>query len=147
MTTITPACTRPSTRRCTRTGWALLGLVASACATGKPAGSGAPVELDGTRWKLVTLGGTLDGRVIAFKKKGPDGYHGTLVEPGKRLRDAVGVAMGTQVFSLRKKGPAEFEGVYKAYDASGGFTEREVIVFVDGNNLSWNQENALWEKQ
>src|SRR5437763_11029879 len=56
---------------------AVLALVVSAflaqgCATSggaAPAPSG-PVELDGTRWKLVALGGSLDGRVIQFKKRG-----------------------------------------------------------------------------
>lgn len=118
------------------------------CATGGSAAapSGEPIELDGTKWKLVALGGVLDGRVIEFKKRGQDGYEATLVEPGRRLRDAVGVRPGEVIFKLRRKSPNEYEGMYKAIDSSGNSTEREVVVFTSGGTLSWNQESAVWEK-
>jgi hypothetical protein len=55
--------------------------------------------------------------------------------------------MGAEVFSMRKVGDNEYYGVYKAYSAQGGYEEREVRVFVQGDSLSWNQESAVWSKQ
>jgi hypothetical protein len=120
-----------------------LGLVS--CATSAPAPTG-PVELDGTKWKLVMIGGSLDGRVIGFKKKGKDGYIGTLLETGRQLQAVVGLELGREIFSIQKKSDKEYQGVYKHIDKAGNISEREVIVFVDGNNLTWNQESAVWER-
>ena len=52
----------------------VLGILAQACATGgaTPAAPTGPIELDGTRWKLIALGGSLDGRVVQFKKRGAE---------------------------------------------------------------------------
>ena len=41
----------------------------------------------------------------------------------------------------------EYEGVYKSVDPSGTQADKEVVVFVSGNQLTWNQESAVWEKQ
>jgi hypothetical protein len=123
-----------------------LGVMACATSGGPPPPSG-PVALDGTRWKLVALGGNLDGRVIEFHKRGSDAYIGQLVDPGRRLRDVVGLKPGFEMLQLKKKKENEYEGVYKAVDASGGQADKEVVVFVNGNNLTWNQESAVWERQ
>src|SRR5947207_2025614 len=90
-----------------------LAALAPACATGggdAQPGSAAtaeaasgPVELDGTKWKLVMLGGNLDGRVIEFQKRGSDGYVGKLVEPGRKLRDAIGIQPGFEMLQLKRK--------------------------------------------
>jgi hypothetical protein len=125
------------------------GLVLSTgCATsgGAAASDGAPVELDGSKWKLVALGSRLDGRVVEFKKRGADGYIGELAEPGSRLREATGIKIGQEIFRLRKRGLNEYEGMYRAIGPDGSFTEKEVTVFVQGNSLSWNQESAVWER-
>jgi len=129
----------------------LFGVMAQACATSgssspPPAASG-PQELDGTKWKLVALAGSLDGRVVEFKKRGSDGYEGKLVSLGRRLQDVVGLQEGEVLFKLKRKTDTEFEGTYKAIDAKGGVNEKEVVVFVNGNTLTWNQESAVWEKQ
>jgi hypothetical protein len=127
----------------------LLGCLAQACATGgatpPPAASG-PVELDKTRWKLVALGGNLDGRIVEFKKRGSDGYEGSLVDLGRRLRSVVGLEPGFKMFALKKKGENEYEGVYKSVDPSGAQADKEVVVFVNGNQMTWNQETAVWER-
>jgi hypothetical protein len=127
-----------------------LAMLTPACATSggasTPAPSG-PVELDGTRWKLVALGGNLDGRIIEFHKRGSDGYVGQLVEVGRRLRDVVGLKPGFEMLQLKKKKENEYEGVYKSVDPSGTQADKEVVVFVNGNNLTWNQESAVWERQ
>src|SRR5262245_40456806 len=123
----------------------LLGFVAQACASA-PAKPTGPIELDGTVWKLVALGGSLDGRVIEFKKRGANGYLATLKEPGRKLQNAVGVNVGTEIFILVTKGENQYEGTYKAYDASGGLVEKEVTLFVNADGLSWNLENAVWER-
>ncbi len=127
-----------------------LAMLTPACATGGASGPPAPtgpVELDGTRWKLVALGGNLDGRIIEFHKRGSDGYVGQLVEVGRRLRDVVGLKPGFEMLQLKKKSENEYEGVYKSVDPSGTQADKEVVVFVNGNNLTWNQESAVWERQ
>jgi uncharacterized protein (DUF2147 family) len=135
-------------------GFLLCGLLAQACATSGTTDSGSaaaapsgPVELDGTRWKLVALAGQLDGRVVEFKKRGSNAYEGKIVSLGRRLQDAVGVQEGYVLFQLKKKGENEYEGVYKSIDPKGGQADKEVNVFVNGNSLTWNQESAVWEKQ
>lgn len=130
----------------------LFGVLAQACATSGSSSSSAPqasgpVELDGTKWKLLMLGGSLDGRVVQFHKRGSDGYEGKLVALGRRLQDVVGLQEGETVFKLKRKGDTEFEGTYKAIDPKGGIQEKEVVIDVKGNNLLWNQESATWEKQ
>jgi hypothetical protein len=127
----------------------LCGVLAQACATGgsSPAAPSGPVELDGTRWKLVALAGQLDGRVVEFQKRGSNGYSGKLVSLGRRLQEVVGLQEGFEMFQLKKKSDTEFEGVYKSIDPKGGQADKEVIVFVNGNTLTWNQESAVWEKQ
>jgi hypothetical protein len=131
----------------------LCGLLAQACATTGSSDSSAaaapsgPVELDGTRWKLVALGGQLDGRVVQFKKRGSSAYEGKLVTLGRRLQDVVGLQEGYVLFQLKKKGENEYEGIYKSIDPKGGQADKEVNIFVNGNNLTWNQESAVWEKQ
>jgi hypothetical protein len=125
--------------------------LAPGCATSggaaAPAAPSGPIELDGTRWKLVMLAGALDGRVVEFHKRGSDGYSGKLIEMGRKLRDAMGVQPGFELFQLKRKKENEYEGVYKAVDASGAVQNKEVVVFVAGNNLNWNQESAVWERQ
>ena len=128
----------------------LFGVLAQACATSssstaaQPAG---PVELDQTKWKLLMLGGSLDGRVVQFHKRGADGYEGKLVEKGRKLQDVVGLQEGETIFKLKRRSDTEFEGTYKAIDAKGGVAEKEVTIDVKNNNLLWNQESATWEKQ
>jgi hypothetical protein len=127
-----------------------LGVISQGCATSggsaAPAPSG-PVELDNSRWKLVALGGQLDGRIVEFHKRGSDGYEGLLVDFGRRLRDVVGLKQGFPMFQLKKKSETEYEGVYKSVDPSGAQADKEVVVFVNGNTLTWNQESAVWERQ
>lgn len=115
------------------------------CATGKTAPS-APVELNGTKWKLVMLGGKLDGRVVEFKKKGKDGYVGTLIDLGKRLENLPGITVGYEVFSMRKKSENQYHGMYKSITADGNIDEKDLTLFVDGDSFSWNQESAIWER-
>jgi hypothetical protein len=129
-----------------------LGVISQACATSgssssAPAAPSGPVELDNSRWKLVALGGQLDGRIVEFHKRGSDGYEGLLVDFGRRLRDVVGLKQGFPMFQLKKKSETEYEGVYKSVDPSGAQADKEVVVFVNGNNLTWNQESAVWERQ
>jgi hypothetical protein len=139
----------PLTFACALALAAGLGGLAGGCATGSAAAAApsGPVELDGTRWKLVMLGGKLDGRVVEFKKRGEDGYSGKLVELGPRLRDVVGLEPGYELLQLKRKGENEYEGVYKSIDPSGAKQSKEVVMFVSPTNLSWNQESAVWEKQ
>jgi hypothetical protein len=125
----------------------LFGVLAQACATSGPPPPSGPVELDGTKWKLVSLGGSLDGRVIQFQKRGSNGYEGKLVNLGRRLQDVVGLQEGFVMFQLKRKSDAEFEGVYKAIEPKGGQQDKEVVMFVNGNSMTWNQESAVWEKQ
>src|SRR5262249_38116482 len=105
-------------------------LLAPACAT-TPKGPPQPIELDATKWKAVTLGGMLDGRVVQFKKKGKDYYQGTLVEAGRVLQNVVGLQMGAEIFSVQKKGLNQYQGMYKAISASGSIVERELDMFID----------------
>ena len=124
--------------------------MAQACATSgssSPPPATGPQELDGTKWKLVALAGSLDGREVQFTKRGADGYEGKLTSLGRRLQDVVGLQTGETIFKLKRKTDTEFEGTYKAIDPKGGVTEKEVVVFVNGNTLTWNQESAVWEKQ
>ena len=123
------------------------GVLAQACATSGPPAPTGPVELDGTRWKLVALAGALDGRVVEFQKRGSNGYSGKLVSLGRRLTDVVGLQEGFEMFQLKKKGDNEFEGIYKSLDPKGGQQDKEVVVFVNGNTMTWNQESAVWERQ
>jgi uncharacterized protein (DUF2147 family) len=128
----------------------LCGVLAQACATSSSASAPAPsgpAELDGTHWKLVALGGQLDGRVVEFKKRGSNSYEGKIVSLGRRLQDVVGLQEGYVLFQLKRKGDNEFEGVYKSIEPKGGQTDKEVVVFVNGSTMTWNQESAVWEKQ
>jgi uncharacterized protein (DUF2147 family) len=125
----------------------VFGVLAQACATSGPPTPTGPAELDGTKWKLVALAGSLDGRIVQFEKRGSNGYEGKLVNLGRRLQDVVGLQEGFVMFQLKRKGDNEFEGVYKAIDPKGGQQDKEVVVFVNGNTMTWNQENATWEKQ
>jgi hypothetical protein len=125
----------------------LSGVLAQACATSGPPPPSGPVELDGTKWKLVMLAGSLDGRVVQFKKRGSDGYEGKLIVLGRKLQDVVGLQEGETLFRLKRKSDTEFEGTYKAIDPKGGVAEKEVVVFINGNSMNWNQESAAWEKQ
>jgi hypothetical protein len=125
-----------------------LSIAAQACATSGPATPSGPVELDGTRWKLVAIGGSLDGRVVQFHKRGSNGYIGELVDLGRRLRSVVGLQTGYELFQLKKTPKEnEYEGVYKSIDPKGGVADKQVLVFVNGNTLTWNQESATWERQ
>lgn len=117
----------------------------SACASSPPRPTG-PVELDGTKWKLVVIGGRMDGRVVEFKKVGEKGYKGTLVELGPRLRNATGVEVGREIFIIKMTKENTYEGVYKAVSPDGAVQDKELILTVDGNNLNWNQESAVWER-
>lgn len=122
------------------------GLLLQACASSpKPAPQSGPVELDKTKWKLLSLAGSLDGRVVEFTKRGADGYEGKLVDMGKRLRDVVGLDVGFVMFQLKRRSDNEFAGTYT--DPKAGNATKEVVVFIDGNNMSWNQESAVWERQ
>src|SRR5688572_11607717 len=85
-------------------------LVTGCATSGKTAPSG-PVELNGTKWKLVALAGKLDGRVVEFKKKGKDGYIGTMIDLGNKLENLPGIAVPYEVFSMRKKGENQYEGM------------------------------------
>ena len=140
----------PTRRFLTLSAACLILAFAPACATSggtaAPAPTG-PIELDGTKWKLVMLAGSLDGRVVEFHKRGEDGYSGKLVELGRKLRDAMGIQPGFEMFQLKRKKENEYEGVYKGIDANGAVSNKEVVVFVAGNNLNWNQESAVWERQ
>jgi hypothetical protein len=133
--------------------WAvLLGsapLVTVGCASSQGATTPkGPVELDNTKWKLAVSGGRMDGRVVEFKKKGKAGYYGYLVQPGNRLRDVTGIDYGqTWVFALKPKGNNEYEGMYKQIAPDGSISEKEVMVFVDGDTFTWNLETATWELQ
>jgi uncharacterized protein (DUF2147 family) len=128
----------------------VFGVLAQACATSSssapPAPSG-PAELDGTKWKLVALAGALDGRIVQFQKRGASSYEGKLITLGRRLQDVVGLQEGFVMFQLKRKSDNEFEGVYKAIEPKGGQQDKEVVVFVNGNSMTWNQESAVWEKQ
>jgi hypothetical protein len=126
----------------------LSGVLAQACATtSAPPPPSGPVELDGTRWKLVAIAGALDGRVVEFQKRGSNGYEGKLVVLGRRLQEVVGLKEGFVMFQLKRKSDAEFEGIYKSIEPKGGQQDKEVVVFVNGNTMNWNQESAVWEKQ
>jgi hypothetical protein len=127
-------------------------VLAQACATtgggsSPPPAQSGPAELDGTQWKLVAIAGQLDGRVVEFKKRGATGYEGKLVSLGRRLQDVVGLQEGYVIFKLKRKSDTEFEGVYTAIEPKGGQADKEVVVFVNGNSMTWNQESAVWEKQ
>src|SRR5687767_9879533 len=122
----------------------LSGCASSGGASGpKP---GEPVELKGARYKLLAAGGQLDGRVVEFLQGG-DTAVGCLAEPGAKLRSATGIDMGLRVFSLQKKGPNEWEGVYTAVGSDGSLNQKPVAVNFDGDTMSWNLESATWERQ
>jgi hypothetical protein len=117
------------------------------CATTSSATPSAPVELDGTRWKLVVAGGRMDGRVVQFKKKGI-GYEGIIMEGGVRLAQTTGVDYGKQwIFSIKPRGTNEYTGVYKNIMTDGSFQDQELELFVSGDTFSWNLESATWELQ
>lgn len=123
-------------------------IVVQACATGtsavvKPTG---PVDLDKTQWRLVALGGSLDGRIVEFKRRGDDGYSGTLVDLGRRLRDVVGIKPGMQIFTLKRRAENEYEGIYKAIQTNGNYADKEIVVFIKDNTMTWDQESAIWER-
>jgi hypothetical protein len=124
----------------------LLALSAQGCATSGPPVPAGPVELDGTNWKLSVVDGRFDGRVVSFKKKGKDGYIGSLADKGQRLRDAVGIEIGREIFAVRRKAENEYEGMYKAVGSDGSISENEVRLFVNGNTMSWNLQSAQWER-
>jgi hypothetical protein len=124
-----------------------LTLLPTGCATSGAPKSTGPVELNQSKWKLVVSGGRMDGRVIEFKKRGP-GYMAFLVEKGHRLREVTGLDMGeTWVFSIKPKKENEYEGIYRDISPDGSMSEKEVVVFIDGDNLNWNLETATWERQ
>ncbi len=120
--------------------------ITTSCATA-PSTPAGPIELDGTKWKLLVIAGSIDGRVVQFKRKGKGAYVGNLVELGNKLRNAVGIHEGMEVFSLREKATNQYEGVYKAVSGSGDIAEKEVVVFFKHDSFTWNQENAQWERQ
>lgn len=127
---------------------------AAGCASGGGAASGAasstpgaPVVLDGARYKLLAAGGSLDGRVVEFLQRGKS-VMGCLASTGNKLRGVAGVDTGTWVFSLQEKGgPGEYEGVYRAINPDGSIQEKPVAVGFQGEGLSWNLESATWERQ
>lgn len=124
-----------------------LTLLQAGCATSSAAKSTGPVELNQSKWKLIVSGGRMDGRVVEFKKKGA-GYMAVLIERGHILRDVTGLNMGeTWIFSLRPKGTNEYEGTYREIGRDGSMAEKEVVVFINGDSLSWNLETATWERQ
>ena len=128
--------------------FATVPLLAAGCATGgaTSAANAAPVELDGTKWKLIILAGKMDGRVVAFKKKGA-GYEALLEEPGPRLQGVPGIHAGAWAFLVRPKGNNEFEGAYRAFASDGSIPEKEVRLFVEGDTMTWDLESATWSKQ
>jgi hypothetical protein len=137
---------KPAMRSFLAAVFALVPLLIEGCATSRAVPTG-PIELDNTRWKLVTLAGSLDGRVVEFKKKGQNRYVASLVDPGLRLRDVVGLQMGVAIFTVDRKEENKYEGYYKALSPDGGIQDREVVLFVTGDNMSWDQESAVWERQ
>lgn len=123
-----------------------LGLcLAGGCATG-PAKPTGPVSLDDVRYKLIISGGSMDGRVVEFKKRG-DALFGCLASPGLRLAKATGVEPGTRLFALKEKAPNEYAGQYRAISGDGSVIDQEVIVFFNDDGMSWNLESATWERQ
>ena len=123
----------------------LLGGALAGCASSAPKPTG-PVTLDGSIYKLLAAGGSLDGRQVQFLERG-DTIRGCLVSGGARLRDAVGIEPGMNIFQLKKVKDNEWEGVYRAIDPGGGIAEKPVTVFFEGDTLTWNLESATWERQ
>jgi hypothetical protein len=126
---------------------ALAGSLAG-CATsgGASATPGAPVALDGARYKLLAAGGQLDGRIVEFLQRGETAI-GCLAEPGPKLRGATGIDAGLKVFSMSKKANNEWEGVYRAVGGDGSITDKPVSVSFEGDTMTWNLESATWERQ
>lgn len=137
-----------------RSSWLVLRLVwglalMAGCATSGGAGSAAsgPLELDGTRWKLTVLEGKLDGRVIEFKKSGPNTYAGRLVERARWMENVPGIPDQMEMFSVRKTDQTNtYAGLYKTYTPGGGYTEQEVNFSVTPEALNWNLASAVWER-
>ena len=123
----------------------ILGGAIAGCASSAPKPTG-PLVIDGSIYKLLAAGGSLDGREVQFLERG-DTIRGCLVSPGARLRDAVGVEPGITIFQLKKVKDNEWEGQYRAIDPGGGIAEKPVTVFFESNTLTWNLESATWERQ
>ncbi|HEY0706561.1 MAG TPA: hypothetical protein VGG33_07185 [Polyangia bacterium] len=123
--------------------------ISAGCASSGGASGGAPagpVAIDGARYKLLAAGGSLDGRVVEFVKRGST-MRGCIVSLGNKLRGVAGVDMGTPVFNLQEKASNEYEGSYKAIMADGSMVDKQVAVNFQGESMSWNLESATWERQ
>ncbi|HEY0711267.1 MAG TPA: hypothetical protein VGF45_01240 [Polyangia bacterium] len=119
---------------------------ASSGGSASGAAPGAPVAIDGARYKLLAAGGSLDGRVVEFVQRGTT-LRGCIVALGTNLRGVAGVDMGTPVFSLQEKAPNEYEGSYKAIMADGSMVDKQVAVNFQSDSMNWNLESATWERQ
>src|SRR5689334_11515455 len=89
-----------SSRFVTAVAVALLGGLLACASSSAPAAPSGPIELNGTRWKLITNRGKLDGRVVEFKKEQGQ-YVGHLKEKGLQLRDLPGVPEGMNLFEMQ----------------------------------------------
>ena len=123
-----------------------------ACATSggnaTPAAPAGPIELDGTRWKmLMTPAGRLDLRIIQFKKQGT-GYLGLLKDFGLQLRSVPGIREDMVFFKLEATAGAinEYTGSYEAPGPDGVMSASIVNVSISGNRLIWNLGSAVWER-
>jgi hypothetical protein len=125
---------------------AALGALSSGCATASAPAATTPIELDGTKWKLVTYLGKMDGRVVQFQKGGGGGYMAKMVEPGVALRDRAGVE-GMTAFTLTPTGTMnEYRGYFTTIGSEGGSQQQEVIVTVfNEDELRWNLESS-WSR-
>ena len=123
----------------------------SGCATtSSSSASSGPVELNGTKWKMSMGGnGRIDGRIVEFKGEATNGYVGTLIKKPRAWEDSgvTGVPDDFVMFRLKPTGTVnEYSGVYRTIGGDSGLAEQEVVVTIDGNQLRWNLETALWER-
>lgn len=116
--------------------------------TGPVPGPSGPVELDNTRWKLVTIEGEMDGRVVQFQKTDKNRYVGILIDLGHRIRHVLGVSTGSAIFQLKRlKGQEnQYQGSYVAIQPTGRIQSFQTVVRIEGGNLMWDLAPALWER-
>jgi hypothetical protein len=125
-----------------------LGLVAQACATEpqvpvKIAPDGQ-VDIEGSRWKVLTSENGLDGRMIEIHRESNGHYIAKLIDKGRQLTGTVGAYPGAVVmdFVPAKGGVNLYQGLF--VPIGGEAMDATFSVAANGQELKSNREDYPW---
>jgi hypothetical protein len=128
-------------------GLIALGLIAQGCAT-EPAvpvkiGPDGKVDLEGSRWKVLTSENGLDGRIIEIHRAPNGHYVAKLIDKGRQLTSTVGAYPGAVVMDfVPASGLNLYQGLF--IPVGGEAIDATFSVAANGQELKSNREDYPW---